>query len=90
MSKYGIENVRGGSYVEIELNKFHKNVLQMEIWSAKNLCTNCGKAGHFVKNCYANTKVSQKKIVYEDSSEYSSEDSSDDSSDDSSEYSSEE
>jgi len=74
MSKYGMENVRGGSYVEIELSEFHKDALNMEIRAAKNLCTQCGRAGHFVKDCYANTEVSGKKIEFEDSSEDSSED----------------
>jgi predicted GIY-YIG superfamily endonuclease len=60
MSKYGIDNVRGGSYVEIELSEFHKRVLKMEIWGATDLCTQCGRAGHFVKDCYAKTKVSKK------------------------------
>jgi len=46
-------NVRGGSYVEIELSEFHKEALKMEIWAAKDLCTQCGRAGHFVKDCYA-------------------------------------
>ena len=69
MSKYGIDNVRGGSYVEIELSEFHKEALKMEIWAAKDLCTQCGRAGHFVKDCYATTEVSGKKIEFEDSSE---------------------
>lgn len=67
MLQYGIENVRGGSYVEIELSDFHKDALNMEIWAATNVCTQCGRAGHFVKDCYANTEVSGKKIVFEDS-----------------------
>ena len=69
MSKYGIENVRGGSYVEIELSEFHKDALKMEIWAAKDLCTRCGRTGHFVQYCYARTDVSGKKIEFEDSSE---------------------
>lgn len=66
MSKYGIENVRGGSYVEIELSEFHTDALKMEIWAANDVCTQCGRPGHFVKDCYANTDVSGKKIEYED------------------------
>ena len=65
MSKYGIDNVRGGSYVEIELSEFHTQALKMEIWAAKDLCTQCGRAGHFVKDCYAKTDVSGKKIEFE-------------------------
>jgi predicted GIY-YIG superfamily endonuclease len=56
MSKYGIDKVRGGSYVETELSDFHIDALNMEIWAAKDLCTQCGRAGHFVKDCYAKTQ----------------------------------
>ena len=65
MSIYGIENVRGGSYVEIELSEFHIDALKMEIWAAKDLCTQCGRNGHFVKDCYAKKDASGNKIEYE-------------------------
>jgi predicted GIY-YIG superfamily endonuclease len=76
MAKYGIDKVRGGSYVEIELSDFHKEALNMEIWAAKGHCTQCGRTGHFVKDCYAKTDASGNKIMYEDDT--SDEDSSDD------------
>lgn len=66
MSKYGIDKVRGGSYVEIELSEFHIDALKMEIWGAKNLCTQCGRSGHFVKDCNAKTDISGNKIEYID------------------------
>lgn len=66
MSKYGIDKVRGGSYVEVELSEFHTDALKMEIWGAKNLCTQCGRPGHFVKDCHAKTDVSGNKIEYEE------------------------
>ena len=69
MAKYGIENVRGGSYVEIILSEFHKDAINMELRGAKNLCTQCGRAGHFVKDCYAKTDASGNKIKYEDDSD---------------------
>ena len=65
MSKYGIDKVRGGSYVEIELSEFHIEALKMEIWAAKDKCTQCGRSGHFVKDCYANTDVSGSIIEFE-------------------------
>ena len=40
MAKYGIDNVRGGSYVSIELSEFHRTAIQEEIWNAKGLCSN--------------------------------------------------
>ena len=66
MSKYGIDNVRGGSYVEMELSDFHKDALKMEIWGAKDLCTQCGRKGHWVKDCNATTDISGNKIEYEE------------------------
>jgi predicted GIY-YIG superfamily endonuclease len=69
MSKYGIPNVRGGSYVELELSEFHINALNMEIWGAKDLCSQCGRKGHWVKDCTATTDISGNKLEYEDSSE---------------------
>jgi len=69
MAKHGIENVRGGSYVEIELSDFHIEALKMEIWAAKDLCTSCGRPGHFAKDCYARTDASGNVIQREESSE---------------------
>jgi predicted GIY-YIG superfamily endonuclease len=57
MAKYGIDNVRGGTYVEIELDDLQKESLNREIWSAQNKCTRCGRLGHFVKDCFANTTI---------------------------------
>lgn len=69
MAKYGIENVRGGSYVQIELSDFHKDALKMEMWGAKDLCSQCGRQGHFVKDCYATRDITGKKIEYEEEEE---------------------
>jgi predicted GIY-YIG superfamily endonuclease len=69
MAKHGIDKVRGGSYVETVLSDFHTEALKMEIWGAKDLCTQCGRNGHFVKDCYAKTDVSGNTIEYEDSSD---------------------
>ena len=66
MSKHGIDKVRGGSYVEVELSDFHKDALNMEIWGAKDLCTQCGRKGHWVKDCHATKDVSGNTIEYEE------------------------
>jgi predicted GIY-YIG superfamily endonuclease len=66
MSKYGIDKVRGGSYVEVELGEFQTDALKMEIWGAKDLCTQCGRKGHWVKDCNAKTDTSGTKIEYEE------------------------
>ena len=66
MSKYGIDKVRGGSYVEVELSEFQIDAIKMEIWGAKDLCSQCGRNGHWKKDCYAKTDVSGNKIEYEE------------------------
>jgi predicted GIY-YIG superfamily endonuclease len=53
MAKYGIDNVRGGSYVSEYLTHEEYSLLQKEIWGAKDCCTVCGRSGHFAKDCYA-------------------------------------
>jgi hypothetical protein len=51
MYRFGIENVRGGSYVTITLTEDQLSLLEKEIKFACDLCIRCGKAGHFIKNC---------------------------------------
>jgi predicted GIY-YIG superfamily endonuclease len=68
MSKYGMDKVRGGSYVNVELDDFQKHSINTEIWGAKDLCKQCGRAGHFVKDCYATKDVSGNAIYEEEES----------------------
>ena len=55
MAKHGIDNVRGGTYVSVELDESQEDALQKEIRAATDCCTRCGRKGHFVKDCYAGT-----------------------------------
>lgn len=50
MSKYGIDNVRGGSYLDIELSYEQKKTLQAEIYTSQNKCYLCG-GNHNHKKC---------------------------------------
>ena len=68
MSKYGIENVRGGTYTSIELDDISLLQLKKELWHSKNLCTRCGRNTHFVKDCYAKTDIDGNTIDDEDTS----------------------
>ena len=55
MAKYGIDKVRGGSYVSEALDDEQRYSVQKEIWAATDCCTQCGRKGHFARDC--NSKV---------------------------------
>ncbi len=63
MAKYGIDNVRGGSYVLEVLDATQYDILQREIWSAMDCCTKCGSKGHFVKDCTFQTENKIKNLL---------------------------
>ena len=50
MKKYGIDNVRGGPFVQIRMNKHMKRVIQRMIGSNTDTCFECGSNEHFAKN----------------------------------------
>jgi hypothetical protein len=58
MDKYGIDNVRGGTYCRLELTSNEKEVIQKELWGANDLCFLCG-GDHFVKDCPNNKQVEE-------------------------------
>lgn len=51
MSKYGVDNVRGGSYTQIGLGDGVTAQIEKEIRGATDKCMKCGEEGHFVANC---------------------------------------
>ena len=51
MDKYGIDNVRGGSYCQVYLDSVHKAFIKKEIDSANDKCYKCGFKGHFGRYC---------------------------------------
>jgi cellular nucleic acid-binding protein len=63
MNKYGINNVRGGSYSNIELNKEQENILKKELNTINNNCYRCGRNNHFIKNCYAKTNIDGNELT---------------------------
>lgn len=52
MSKYGIENVRGGSYCQITIPSDKLKVLETELRSGNNKCFMCGNTGHYSNKCH--------------------------------------
>ena len=51
MMRYGIENVRGGSYTKLELEEWQIKALQQEFKSVSDCCYKCGQKGHFADVC---------------------------------------
>jgi len=51
MAMYGIDNVRGGSYNQEELNSETIKFLRNELRTSNNECYKCGSTSHFVSEC---------------------------------------
>ena len=74
MARYGIDHVRGGTYVTEHLSESQRRYVQEEIWGAKDCCKKCGRAGHFVSSCHARTDVNGHEIHEEGGEEEEDED----------------
>jgi hypothetical protein len=62
MEKFGIDNVRGGSYCQIELNIEVKKLIEQGINSSNDNCYHCSQPGHFANSCpYKQISVSEVK-----------------------------
>jgi len=51
MKKYGIDNVRGGAYCQLELPTHVRKVLEHELHDSSDSCYSCGEKGHFANAC---------------------------------------
>jgi hypothetical protein len=51
MKRYGIENVRGGSYTQITLPVHLHTALLHELSTVSNTCHQCGSIDHFINQC---------------------------------------
>lgn len=62
MDKYGIDNVRGGTFSNPTLSGDDIHMLNRLRWSAKDLCFYCGSNSHFAKNCPTKQSVAMEII----------------------------
>jgi hypothetical protein len=51
MDLYGIENVRGGAFVQLNISNSQIEFIQKILNSRNDKCFKCGKEGHFVRYC---------------------------------------
>jgi len=65
MDKFGLNNVRGGSFVQFELDQSTINFLLQMRNGAQDKCFICSEYGHFAKQCKQNIK---KKFINDDES----------------------
>jgi predicted GIY-YIG superfamily endonuclease len=54
MKTFGIMNVRGGSYVELNLLEWQLMALQREFDTSEDKCFKCGEDFNFKHKCYSN------------------------------------
>lgn len=57
MDKHGWENVRGGSYCNVDLDEGELHDKRREVFGELDRCLRCGRAGHWAKDCYASSDV---------------------------------
>jgi hypothetical protein len=61
MKQYGINNVRGGSFCQVELDEENINTINKMINGSTDKCYNCGSNEHFANKCkVSSSKISQK------------------------------
>ncbi len=58
MEQFGINNVRGGAFSQVELEHNMYETLQKLLIHRRNACFKCGMNGHYINDCPNETKKS--------------------------------
>jgi len=64
MDKFGVDNVRGGSFCEEVFHDTTLTMLNKMKNTAENRCFTCGQTGHYAENC--TTKINNNDTQYSD------------------------
>lgn len=65
MATYGVDNVRGGAYTQINLGSDVTAQIEKEIRGATDKCMKCGETGHFVANCTGTAQPEHIEVEYD-------------------------
>lgn len=60
MDKFGIDNVRGGTFSQIKLKEEDSDFIEKSSISSNDKCLKCGKKGHFAKRCKVKKSIDMK------------------------------
>jgi hypothetical protein len=63
MFKYGIDNVRGGSYTTIKLLDWQIKAIESELASISDHCYRCKQEGHFASECPSIEQPKKRKMT---------------------------
>jgi predicted GIY-YIG superfamily endonuclease len=66
MKKYGVDNVRGGSYSQVNLPTAYTKTIESEIRGNTNVCFKCGGKGHYAKDCDEEEEEEEVRVVSND------------------------
>ncbi len=62
MDKYGINNVRGASYSQVQLFKEQKIQIVRSIRNSTDKCMRCGSKDHFVSDCKSSWTITPSEL----------------------------